>query len=157
MSFFVFIKFFLYFMATIKYLRGRFTVEWLKKKASTAMTANTFASRSAAGLITPATATSTEITGLLLRTITSADDDYASNTLVPVLVPTEDTVFLSSGEAHSATEAMNGEFVDITDANTINGGANALEVVKIHKYIDANTVEFTIPKKSGVAASTNAD
>ncbi len=121
------------------------------------MSANTFASRSAAGLITPATATSTEITGLLMRTITSADADYASNTDVPVLVPTEDTVFLSSGEAHSATEAMNGEFIDISDADTLNGGANSLEVIKVEKYIDANTVEFSIVKKSGVAASTNAD
>lgn len=144
-------------MATIKHLRGRFEVKWLKKKASTAMSANTFGAFSAAGLITPATATSTQIEGLLLRTITSADDDYALNTPVPVLVPTEDTVFLASGEAHSATEAMNGEFVDITDANTINGGANSLEVIRVQKYIDANTLEFTIPKKSGVAASTNAD
>lgn len=141
----------------IKYLRGPFTVKYFKKKASTAMSANTFASRSAAGLITPATATSTEITGLLMRTITSADADYASNTDVPVLVPTEDTVFLSSGEAHSATEAMNGEFIDISDADTLNGGANSLEVIKVEKYIDANTVEFSIVKKSGVAASTNAD
>lgn len=141
----------------IKYLRGPFTVKYFKKKASTAMSANTFASRSAAGLITPATATSTEITGLLMRTITSADADYASTTDVPVLVPTEDTVFLSSGEAHNATEAMNGEFIDISDADTLNGGANSLEVIKVEKYIDANTAEFSIVKKSGVAASTNAD
>lgn len=144
-------------MATIKHVRGPVQVKWLKKKASTAMSANTFASFSAAGLVTPATATSTEIIGLLLRTITSADDDYASTTDVPVLVPDEDTVFEASGEAHSCTEAMNGEFVDISDANTINGGASSLEVVKVQKYIDANTVLFTIPKKSGVAASTNAD
>ena len=144
-------------MATIQYLRGPVRIEWRKKKASDAMTAGHFAARSAAGLITPATATSTEIMGLLLRTITSADDDYADNTLIPVLVPTEETIFKASGEAHSVTEAMNGEFVDITDSNTINGGANSLEVIKVEKYIDANTVEFSIPKKSGVAASVNAD
>lgn len=141
----------------IKYLRGPVTVKWFPKKASAAMSANTFAARSAAGLMTFATATSTEITGLLMRTITSADADYAANTPIPVLVPTEDTVFLASGEAHSCTEAMNGEFVDISDADTLNGGASALEVIKVEKYIDANTVEFSIVKKSGVAASANAD
>jgi glutathionyl-hydroquinone reductase len=145
-------------MSQIQYLRGGYSIEWKKKKASTAMTANTFASFSADGLVTPATATSTEIIGLLLRTITSADDDYASNTLVPVLVPTSgDTRFLASGEAHSCTEVMNGEFVDITDADTINGGANSLEVIKVEQYIDANTVIFSLSKKSGVAASVNAD
>ena len=141
----------------IKYLRGPFTVEWLPKKTSALMSANTFAARAANGLITFATATSTEITGLLMRTITAADDDYAVAGKIPVMIPTEDTIFLASGEAHSATEAMNGEFVDITDADTINGGANSLEVIRIVTYIDANTVEFSIPKKSGVAASTNAD
>lgn len=142
----------------IKHLRGPVTVVWRKKKASTAMTANTFLARSAAGLMTPATATSTEILGLAMRTITSSDSDYASNTLIPVLVPLNDTaIFLSSGEAHNCTEAMNGEFVDITDADTINGGANSLEVIKVEQYIDANTVEFSIAKKSGVAASVNAD
>jgi hypothetical protein len=132
-------------------------VEWRKKKASTAMSANTFASYSAAGLITPATATSTEILGLLMRTITAADDDYASNTLVPILVPNEDTVFLASGEAHSCNEAMNGESVNISDADTINGGVAPIGVVKVLQYIDANTMYFTIPKKSGVAQSANND
>lgn len=141
----------------IKYKRGPFTVKWLPKKASAAMSANTFAAFSAAGFVTFATATSTEIIGILMRTITSADSDYASATDIPVMVPTEDTVFESSGEAHSCTQAMVGEFVDLTDADTINGGANSLEVIKVEKYIDANTMEFSIPKKSGVAASTNAD
>ena len=141
----------------IKYKRGKFTVEWFAKPASIAMSANTFAAYNAAGAMTFATATSTEIKGLIMRTITSADDDYASTTDIPVLVPDEDTVFEFSGEAHSVTAAMNGEFVDITDADTINGGANSLEVIKVLKYIDATTMLFTIPKKSGVAASTNAD
>jgi hypothetical protein len=144
-------------MGYIKYLRGPYQVKWLPKKTSAAMSANTFAARSAAGLITFATATSTEITGLLLKTITSSDTDYAVAGNIPVLVPTDDTVFLFSGEAHGCTEAMNGEFVDITDANTINGGANSLEVIKVEKYISATEVEFSLPKKSGVAASTNAD
>lgn len=145
-------------MATIKYLRGPFSVKWLPKKASDAQSANTFAARSAAGLITPATATSTEILGLLMKTVTSADDDYATTgALVPVLVPTEDTVFSSTGEAHNCTEAMNGEFVDLTDKDTINGAANSLEVIKVERYISATAMEFSITKKNGVAASTNAD
>lgn len=142
----------------IQYLRGPREIKWLPKKASAAMSANTFAAYSAAGLVTFATATSTEIIGLLQRTITSADDDYATaGVLIPVMVPTENTVFLFSGEAHNCTEAMNGEFVDITDADTINGAANSLEVIKVERYISATEMEFSIPKKSGVAASVNAD
>ena len=145
-------------MAKIKLLRGGYQTKYFPKKASAAMTAGTFGAFSAAGLMTFATATSSEIAGLIMRTITSADDDYATaNVLIPIMVPDEDAVFLSEGEAHSCTEAMNGEFVDITDANTINGGASSLEVIKVEKYIDANTVEFTIPKKSGIAVSANAD
>lgn len=141
----------------VSYLRGPFKVEHLPKAASTAMSANTMVARSAAGYITPATATSTEVLGLAMRTVTSADADYASATPVPVLVPLDGAIFLASGEAHNATAAMNGEFVDISDADTVNGGANSLEVVKIEKYIDANTAEISFPRKSGVAASTNAD
>lgn len=141
----------------IKYLRGPYAVEELPKLTSTAMSANTFAARTAAGLMTFASATSTEITGLLMKTITSADDDYAVAGNIPIMIPTTKTIFLSSGEAHSCTEAMNGEFVDITDKDTINGGANTLEVIKVEKYIDANTMEFSIVQKSGVAASTGAD
>ena len=55
----------------IKYLRGPFNTEKLPKKTSTAMSANTFAARAANGLMTFASATSTEITGLLMKTITS--------------------------------------------------------------------------------------
>lgn len=145
-------------MARIKYLRGGYQIKYFPKKASAAMSAGTFGAYSAAGLMTFATATSSEIAGLIMRTITSADDDYATaNVLIPIMVPDEDAVFLSEGEAHNCTEAMNGEFVDITDANTINGGASSLEVIKVEKYIDANTVEFSIPKKSGIAVSANAD
>jgi len=142
---------------SVKYLRGPFAVKWFPKAASVAMSAGTFAARNAAGAMTFASATSTEITGLLMRTITSADADYAGTNDIPVMVPTEDTVFLAYGEAHSATAAMNGEFIDISDADTLNGGANSLEVIKVERYIDANTCEFSIVKKSGVAASTNAD
>jgi glutathionyl-hydroquinone reductase len=145
-------------MSKIKLLRGEYEIKYFPKKASTAMTAGTFAAWSASGLMTFATATSTEIIGLLMRTITSADADYAtSNVLIPVMVFDEDTVLIATEEAHGVTEAMNGEFVDITDADTINGAANVLEVIKVEKYIDANTVEFSFARKSGVTASTNAD
>jgi hypothetical protein len=144
-------------MSTIKYLRGPFVVKWLKKKASTAINANTFASYSAAGLVTPATATSTEIIGINLRTVTSADDDFASSTKYPVLFPTEETVFLASGEAHGCTELQNGETVNITDSDTINGAAATIGVVKVEQFIDSTTLEFTLPKKTGVAQSANAD
>ena len=142
----------------IRYVRGKVEVKWFPKKASAAMSANTFGAYSAAGLMTFATATSTEIAGLLLRTITSADDDYATaNVMIPVLVGDENTVWEYDGDAHNATELMNGEFVDITSASVINGGASSLEVIKVEKYISATKLEFSIPKKSGVAASTNAD
>lgn len=142
----------------ITYQSGKTEVKWFPKKASALMSANTFGAFSAAGLMTFATATSTEIAGILLRTIVAADDDYATaNVMIPVLVGNEDTVWHYSGTAHNVTEAMNGEFVDITSATVINGGANSLEVIKVEKYISATEMLFTIPKKSGVAASTNAD
>ena len=141
----------------IKYKRGKFTVEWFAKPASIAMSAGTFAAFNAAGAMTFATATSSQIEGILMRAITSADDDYALTTKIPVLIPTEDTVFEFSGEAHNATAAMNGEFIDITDADTINGGANSLEVIRVKEYISATELLFTIPKKSGIAVSANAD
>ncbi len=145
-------------MASIfRYVRGPLQLKWMNKVASAAMTAGEFAAFTAAGYLAKATSTSTEIQGLLARTVTSADDDYASTNQVPVLAGDETTIWNSSGEAHGCTQAMVGEFVDITDSNTINGGANSLEVIKVERYISATEIEFSIPKKSGVAASTNAD
>ena len=144
--------------STFKYERGAYEVKWYPKKASAAMTAGTFGAFSAAGLMTFATATSTEIAGLLMRTITSSDSDYATaNVLIPVLVGGPDTVFRSFGEAHGVAETQNGEFVDITDADTINGGATALEVIKVEQYISSTEMLFSIVKKSGIASSVGAD
>lgn len=75
-----------------KHVSGPALMSYWPKTASTALTINTLVTPSSGALVTAVTAT-TNILGVLQRTVASSDSDYASTTKVPVLVPTPDTEF----------------------------------------------------------------
>lgn len=106
--------------------------------ASTIMTAGALVAWSSGALIlaTSTTAPST-IAGVVQKTITAADADYAvANRLIPVEVPVESGVIWEFATA-SLVAADQGLYCDLTDSLTVNRGASTYDVVQVIKLVSA--------------------
>lgn len=119
--------------------RGHFHIEWWPKKASVAIAVGDLLYADGSGAVQSADATSGDHIGVCQKTIAATDSDYASNTRIPLLVPSDDTaeweVDVDTGTA--LTTAMVGNRYDLTDANSINVGGTSKKVVTITKYVSA--------------------
>lgn len=71
---------------------GKPNVEWFPKTASTLLYVNSIV-RFSSGQLLAATASTTAHAGVILKTVAAADADYASTTMVPVMVPSVNDVF----------------------------------------------------------------
>ena len=121
-----------------RHYSGAVRVEWYPKIASTAFSNGDLVYADGSGAIQPADATSGDHIGIIQKDIASTDSDYASNTEVPVLVPTEDTLWEVDVDTGAAlTTAMVGNRYDLTDANSLNVGGTSKKVVTIVRYISA--------------------
>lgn len=82
--------------------------------------------------------------GILNKVIASTDSDYASDRLVPVLVPTERHAIVEADVTSGlvATD-VGGEF-DLTDASTIDRGASTVDAVKCIRRISATKGIFMV-------------
>jgi len=117
---------------------GPVRIEWYPKKASQAFSNGDLVYADGSGAIQPADATSGDHLGIILKDIAATDDDYTSNTEVPVMVPTEETLFLVDVDSGTAlTTAMVGSRYDLADANSLDVGSTSKKVVTIVKYISA--------------------
>lgn len=117
---------------------GHPRVEWYPKKASTAIAVGDLLYADGSGAVQPADSTSGDHIGICMKAIASTDSDYASTTSIPVLVPTDDTLFKVDVDTGTAlTTAMVGSRYDLTDANSLNVGGTSKKVVTIVKYISA--------------------
>jgi hypothetical protein len=128
---------------------GNWKTVWFRKKASTAFTANSlvaFETNGTAGdPIEPADASDENIIGICLRTVASTDTDYASNTRIPVLVPTGmDCEFLGDVGTGTLTVASEGLLMDLKDADEIDQSASSIDAVMCTRCISANKGRFII-------------
>lgn len=130
---------------------GEWVVMWFRKKASTAFAAGAlvaFETNGSAGdPIEPADASDAELIGIGLKTITSASDDYASNTRYPVLVPKHKAaeMFGTVGTG-TLTVADEGLEVDLKDADEVDQSASTTDVLVCTKFISATLGRFVINK-----------
>lgn len=99
--------------------KGNSRVEWYPKKASTVFTKDSLVLIDVNGQIDEATSSTDDHVGTILRTVTSADADYAATSSVPVLISEQDTVFLADVGTGSAAATNVGDFLDLTDALTV--------------------------------------
>lgn len=116
---------------------GESKMEWYPKKASTAFTAGDLVYADGSGAIQPADSTSGDHIGVIQKTITSADSDYASTTLVPVIKAYQDSIFVADVGTGTLTTAMIGNRYDLKDANEIDVTATSKKVVEVVGYISA--------------------
>ena len=131
-------------MAEIKQIRGENAINAHKKVASEAFEFNDVVTKNSSGFITKAVATTPRnlLLGLIQRTVLSTDSDYALNSEVPVLeFPSDpDAEFEAPVESGSATQALEGQFVDLNSEDGITVSAKIIKCFKVTRFISATLV-----------------
>lgn len=125
-------------MAFIPY-QGKTQCEPFNKAASTAFAvgdALVFSS----GYVTPAGSSATRTAGVALKKVTSADDDYAATTLIPVVMLTPDLVFLADVGTGTASIANVGVAYGLAAAGTVDLTDTTDDAVTVVGVIDATHV-----------------
>lgn len=140
----------------IEAFRGNFHVEYFPKTASTAFAIGDAVSilptAAGAGTLIKTTSTSPSITGIILKKVASTDADYASTTLVPVLVGDVDAIWQAATTGAATTDI--GEFVDAADAVSLNVASYTYGVAEVKEVLSATSVLVKICKKQGPAITT---
>ena len=140
------------------HVSGPARAEAFKKTASVAIAANTpLAFDGSAGFVRQAAVASTRLAGVSLRKVASTDDDYADNSIISVIIPSEDDIF--EADTSSATQANVGEQYDLstlTDgtAQDVNLSGTTYKVVTVVGLISASKV---LVKFNGNYAYANKD
>lgn len=122
---------------------GKALVEWWPKVASTTIPVGTALTFDGSGAVSVAASTSLPIAGICLKPIASTDADYASNTLIPVLIPSQDSVFEVDVEnSGTATAANVGVKYDLnsTTGTGINLSGTSHKQVTVVSFISATKV-----------------
>lgn len=128
---------------------GTAKVEYYPKTASTDLSNNSLVSTTS-GFLVPASSTTASAVGVVLRPVVSTDADYASTTMLPVLVPSQDAIF--EADATGLTTALVDTTMDLTDSLTVNGAADSHHAVLLVKYISATKGLFKINSTKGYKA-----
>lgn len=137
----------------IKHYSGPVHIEWYPKVASTAFAENDLVYLDANGYLTPAVDGANIVSiGLIQKAIAATDDDYASTTMVPVLVGDKDTEFLCDVSTGSAAQTDVGEHIDIDDANSVDVTASTYDIFFVTRVISATQVVAKLNVKGGAAA-----
>lgn len=116
--------------------RGSFKMDWYPKAASTAFSEGALVYFNGSGQIIPADATSGDHVGVIQKAVASTDSDYASTTMVPVLVPVSDQCewLVDIGTGTGATTLV-GTTVDLADSLTLDVTAAAKDAVTITQHV----------------------
>ena len=125
-------------------------IEWFPKKASAAMSFNDLVQIDANGFVLRAVDGSTlTCIGLVQKDVASTDDDYASATRVPVLVPGPDAVFLCDVSTGTGAQLAVGIFADIDDHNSIDLNATTYGIFYTVGFVSTTQMLCKLAKKSG--------
>jgi hypothetical protein len=90
------------------------------------------------------------IVGIAGRTVASTDSDYASTTLIPVIVDRDGVWEFDNVSTGSApTEAIEGTYIDFADAsehNTVDSNVSTYDHVYVTKFISATKLRGIITR-----------
>jgi len=127
----------------MKWVKGRTKIAWYPAATSQAFAVNTLVNFNLSGEIIPADSTSGDHIGIILKAITSASPEYATETNVPVEVPVDKMCELEADATGLTSESV-GLTYDLTDAATVNGSASSIDAVTCVKYISATKGRFVL-------------
>ncbi len=118
--------------------------EPFQKLASTAIAVGSALSFRLTGYVSQALTQSVRIAGIALRKVASTDDDFASNTTVSVITPSEDDVFLADVSG-TATQANVGKQYDLTTvaagtAQSVDLSGTTYKVVTVVGFVSSSKV-----------------
>jgi hypothetical protein len=134
--------------------KGKFHIVWYPKTASTDYALNdaVYILNTVAGVGTLALCTnsSTNVIGLVQKTVASTDSDYAVASLVPVLVGDEDSEYLFDVSTGTAAVTDIGEMVDFDDENSIDVSAYTKGQILITRFISTTQVVGKFNKGFGL-------
>lgn len=138
-------------------MRGKFHVEYFPKTASTAFAMGDMVtllpSVAGVGTLAKVTSSSPVVLGTILKAVVSTDSDYASATMVPVLIGDADCEWLCTVSGTAATTDQ-GEFIDAADEVSFKVDANTYGVAQVMQVISTTQAICKICKKSGPAVAT---
>lgn len=122
-------------------------IQVFKKVASTAFTNGALVAVDANGFITPAVtaSASADLMGIIQRTVSATDTDYAQNTYVEVDMVTRKQDWLVA-DVGTGTPAQTdvGEAVEIDNSLTVDVVAVATPLVRVEKIISATKVVVSL-------------
>lgn len=120
---------------------GSFKVEWFPKAASVAISVGDMLVFSS-GNVTPAAAgnSTSNFAGIALKPAASADSDYASNTFVPVAVPTPENLIEADIGTGTAAASNVGLSYDLAAAGTLDLTATTHKNFVVKAFISTTKV-----------------
>ena len=117
--------------------RGRFKNETVQLAANTAVAEGAVVVNNGSGKYAAATSTAIGRAGVVKRTVTSGDADYAAGAIVEIEVPTEaDACFKATRSAGTLTAAT---YCDLADSISLAGSTSTKKHVFVKEILDSNT------------------
>jgi len=128
-----------------------FQTVFRRKAASTAIAEGDHLVENGTGEVTPMTNPNEErIVGVAAKPVVSTDSDYASLTLIPILVDKEgEWEFDNVSTGAAPTEATEGTYIDFADAsekNTVDSAVSTYDHVYVTKFISATKLRGKIAR-----------
>jgi hypothetical protein len=126
-------------------IKGKMQTIWLPVTPSTALVRNTLVTFTSGKLVAATSATAAvDIAGILDKTIATTDSDYATDRLVPVLVPIEKHVVYEADVTSGLVAGDIGTEVDLTNSGTVNRAASVIKAVKVVKVLSSTKGQFLV-------------
>jgi hypothetical protein len=123
---------------------SNFALRFYKKTASQAFALNSLVAwpSSQTGYFIPATSSTTNHIGTILKAVAATDSDYAENTLCPILVPTKgvNSIWVATTTGTAVATDVGGNF-DLSDAVTVNRAAESVGAFTMTGFRSATLTE----------------
>lgn len=117
---------------------SRLKDQWLPVTPSTALSKNSLVTFTSGKLVAATAGTaSVDLIGIIEKAIVSTDADYALDRLVPIKIPMGRHFLVEADFTTGLLATDVGAEVDLTDASTINRGANSVKVAKVIRRLSA--------------------
>ncbi len=115
-------------------------VKYFKKKASTAFTNGGLTTVDSNGYLIPATASTVNHVGVIMKAVTSADSDYASATFVPVDMCRPNDLFIADVSAGTVAQTAVGAYYDLASTGaSVDLSATSVKAVYVQDILTATS------------------
>jgi hypothetical protein len=119
---------------------SKHNVKYFKKKVSTAFTNGGVVYVDTDGFLVPATASSVNAVGVILRSVTSASEDYAVASYVPVDMALTNDLFIADVSAGTVAQTAVGAYYDLNSTgDKVDLSATSVKVVYVQEILLATS------------------